>query len=333
MNGERRYGLTVPLHAHRLGEMGAVVREAEELGYTDLWSAETSGLDGFSPLIHAAAHSQRARLGTAIVSSFTRGPALLAMSAAACEEAAPGRFVLGIGSSTEVIVERWNGVRFQRPVSSVREAVRRVRQALAGERMSLHDGEKGAFKLDAAPPKPVPVYIAALRAGMLRLAGEVADGVIINFLPPSAVPTVLAEVRRGAETAGRDPDAIDVVARHMVCDEGWTDETRLAARFILAVYVTAPVYESFLRWIGFGELIDPVLAAWRAGDRRAALEAMSDELIHALIIAGDTEYCRRRVAEYVDAGVRVPCLAPFSGIADVPERRRSIRDTVRRLAP
>src|SRR5581483_8689114 len=206
VDGGRRSGLTIPMFGHALGEHADIVREAEELGYTDLWSMETSGIDGFSPLVYAAAFTRSARLGTAIVSAYTRGPAILAMSAAAVDQAAPGRFVLGIGSSTEVIVQGWNGIPFVKPVTTMRETIRRVRQALNGERMSLAEGGRGSFRLDAAPSQPVPIYGAALRAGMLRMVGEVADGVVINFLPPAAVPQVLAEVRAGAAAAGRDPD-------------------------------------------------------------------------------------------------------------------------------
>jgi probable F420-dependent oxidoreductase len=329
-NGAARSGLTIPLFGHTLAEHGEIVREAEELGYTDLWSFETSGIDGFSPLVYAAAFSRSARLGTAIVSSYTRGPAILAMSAAAVEQAAPGRFVLGIGASTDTIVQGWNGIPFSKPVSSVREAVRRMRQALGGERMSLAEGARGAFRLDAKPSTAVPIYCGALRAGMLRMAGEVADGIVINFLPPWAVPKVVAEVRAGASAAGRDPDAVDVVCRHMLCADGLTEETRAVGRFILAVYVSSPPYEAFLRWIGMGELIDPVLEKWRAGDRQGALAAMSDELLTSLLVVGDVDQCRARLAEYREAGVRVPCIAPFSGAQD---SRASVRRAVRELAP
>ena len=328
-----RWGLTIPAMGHTLADQGEIVREAEALGYTDLWSFETSGIDGFSPLVHAACHSTSARLGTAIVSSYTRGPAILAMSAAACAEAAPGRFVLGIGSSTEAIVQGWNGIPFERPVTHVRETVRRMRAALSGARMPLVEGERGGFRLDAAPAQPVPIYVAALRAGMLRMAGAVADGVVINFLPPAAVPIVLAEVRAGAEAAGRDPDAVDVVARHMLCTDPASDTRALTARFVLAAYVTSPPYEAFLRWIGLGDKVDPVVTRWRAGDRQGALEAMGDDLVDALIIVGDAEHARRRVAEYRAAGVRVPCVAPFSGVADVAERRANVRRMGREMAP
>lgn len=324
------WGVTVPLDGVPLAEHPARYRELADAGYTDLWSAESNGADGFTPLALAAAAEPRLRLGTAIVSSFTRGPAILAMSAAAVEQAAPGRFILGIGSSTEAIVQGWNGIPFEKPVSSVRETVRRMRQALSGEKMSLAEGGRGAFRLDAKPQTTVPIYAGALRAGMLRMVGQVADGLVINFLPPQAVPKVLAEVRAGAAEAGRDPDAVDVVCRHMLCADGLNDESRAVARFVLAVYITSPPYEAFLRWIGMGDLIDPALQRWRAGDRQGALAMMDDELITSLAVVGDVDQCRERLEEYRRAGVRVPCIAPFSGSQDM---RASVRRAMRELSP
>jgi probable F420-dependent oxidoreductase len=327
----QRHGLTIPLFGFALGELADVIREAEqELGYTDLWSYETSGIDGFSPLVYAAAFTREARLGTAIVSAYTRGPAVMALTATAVSQVAPGRFVLGIGASTEAIVQGWNGVPFEHPVATVRESIRRMRAALSGERMALRQGERGAFKLDTPPSQPVPVYGGALRAGMLRMVGEVADGVVINFLPPGAVPQVLAEVRAGAAAAGRDPDALDVVCRNTVCIDGLDDATRAIARFILAVYVSSPPYEAFLRWIGLSSLIDPFLARWRAGDRQGALAEMPDELVTALLVVGDVDECRARLQEYRDNGVRVIAINPFSGATD---SRASVMRAVRELSP
>ena len=324
---ELRCGLTVPLHAHTVAETGEIAREAEQLGYTDLWSTEISGVDGFTPLVYAAAHTESVRLGTAVVSSYTRGAACLAMSAAGCEQAAPGRFILGVGSATRTIVEDWNGMEFRAPVDSVRRTVRDVRAALAGERI-----QRG-FRLDAAPGPHVPVYVAALRPRMLRLAGEAGDGVILNLRPPRAVPQVLAEVRRGAKRAGRDTAAIDVVARITVCSAGDGVLNRNAARRILAGYVSTPVYEAFLRWIGLGALLDAVVDSWRAGDREGALRAVSDELIDNVLVVGDAAHCRSRISEYREAGVSVPCLMPFSGEPEMEPRRAAIRRMVRELAP
>src|SRR3954469_4375687 len=129
-----RWGLTLPLPGLALAEHEPLVERAEAAGYTDLWTGETAGPDGFTPLALSAAWTERARLGTGIVGVFQRGPALLAQQAAAMADASAGRFVLGIGVSSDWVVERWHGTNFQRPLSKVRETLDFLRPALAGER-------------------------------------------------------------------------------------------------------------------------------------------------------------------------------------------------------
>jgi alkanesulfonate monooxygenase SsuD/methylene tetrahydromethanopterin reductase-like flavin-dependent oxidoreductase (luciferase family) len=167
-----------------------VVRAAEAAGYTDAWSGETGGHDGFTSLVMAAQWTERMRLGTGVVNVFTRGPAVLAQHASALQDASEGRFCLGIGSSSNVIVERWNGIPFEKPRTRVREAVEFLRKALAGERAG-----DGGFKLEQPPPSPVPIYVAALREKMLQTAGEIGDGAWINFTPLASLDKVMGAIR------------------------------------------------------------------------------------------------------------------------------------------
>src|SRR5919107_1827709 len=179
-----RWGLTIPFPGVPLSEHGELLRRAEAAGYDDLWTAETAGADGFTPLALAAAHTERLRLGTGVVNAFTRGPAVLAQHAAALADASGGRFVLGLGASSDVIVERWNEVPFAKPLSRVRRAVEAIRPVLAGER------GPGGFRLDTPPAHRVPIVVAALRGRMLGLAAEVGDGAFTNFLPLSGARQV-----------------------------------------------------------------------------------------------------------------------------------------------
>ena len=141
-----RWGLTIPVGGVPLPAHADLVRALPSFGYTDAWSAETAGADAFTPLALASAWAPDLRLGTAIVPVFTRGPALIAMSAAALADAAPGRFVLGLGASSPVIVGNWNGIAFDRPYQRTRDVLRFVRAALAGERV---DGEFDTFRVQA----------------------------------------------------------------------------------------------------------------------------------------------------------------------------------------
>jgi probable F420-dependent oxidoreductase len=309
-----------PLHAQREGLV-----ELADLGYTDAWSAEADGTDAFTPLALAAAWEPRLRLGTAIVPAFTRAPACLAQCVASLADAAPGRFAVGIGSSSNVIVERWNGVPFVEPYKRVRDVVRFLREAMAGEKVSAtYDTfEVRGFRLGVRPEQVPPILIAALREGMLRLAGREADGAIINWLSPQDVRRVV-RVIDGA--SGGQPR--EVVARIFVCPSENTDVVRAGARFAIAVYLNVPVYAEFHRWLGRGPELQPMWDAWAAGDRQAALAAIPDSVVDELVVHGSPRACQARIQEYFDNGVTTSSLALLPLDPDVP-----FWDAARALAP
>ena len=305
-----RWGLTLPFAGVPLAATEPLLRRAETAGWDDLWTGDTSGPDGFTPLALAAAWTERMRLGTGVVGAFTRGPAVLAQHAAALSDASGGRFVLGIGSSSDVIVERWNGIPFERPLTKVRETVAALRPVLAGGR------GPGGFKLETPPPHPVPIYVAALRDRMLALGGSIGDGTFLNFLPLSAVEHVVATI------APRDGH--DVVCRFF-CVPQPIEEGLGLARFMFAGYATVPVYEEFFRALGWGDAIDPMVRAWRDGDRKLALERVPDELVREVFVFGRGPQMRDRLERYAAGGVTSLCLLPCCGPEQLPE----LIDTVR----
>lgn len=309
----RRLGITIPFPDATLAEHRSWYADLAAAGYTDLWSAEVEGADGFTPLALAAAWEPKLRLGVAVAPAFTRGPALLAQTVAAMAEAAPGRFAFGLGSSSDVIVERWNGIPFDRPYERVRDTLRFLRAALAGEkvRASYETFHVDGFRLGRPVADPPPLYVAALRPGMLRLAGREADGVILNWLSADDVARSVAEVRKGAairtDAAGR-PE-LEVVARIFVVPEPDPEVARAVARRMIAAYLTVPAYAAFHRWLGRGPLLESMWRAWAAGDRAGAASAVPDEVVDALVVHGGVETCREHVARYVEGGVTVPVLA------------------------
>ncbi len=308
----QRWGITVPfagvpLHAHRDWFV-----ELEDLGFTDIWSSEVNAHDAFTPLALAAAWAPSLRLGQAIVPAYTRGPALLAQSVASLAEAAPGRVVLGLGTSSNVIVERWNNIAFDKPYQRVRDTVLFLRAAFAGEKIT-EDYEtfsvKG-FRLGIRLAEPPPILLAALRPGMLRLAGTIADGAIINWLGPEDVRTVVPHVGEDKEIAARifvmpstDRSAVLAIGKRMIAE-----------------YLNVEVYAAFHDWLGRGEELGPMWAAWKAGDRAGAVEAIPDRVVDDLLVHGTPEACAERVLEYVANGVTTP--APMI-IAD-PETTRTV---------
>jgi probable F420-dependent oxidoreductase len=299
-----RYGITIPFDGISLADHRPIYSKLADLGYTDVWSAETDGADGFTPLALAAAWEERLELGVAIAPVYTRGPALLAQTAASLAEAAPGRVTLGIGASSPVIVERWNGIDYVEPFKRTRDTLRFLRAAFSGEKVEeeYETFSVRGFRMARPPAISPKVFLAALRPGMLRLAGAEADGVILNWLSANDVTTVLAE-------AG----STEVAARLFVIPTEDADTARFVGRRMITAYLNVDAYANFHRWLGRGPALEPMWEAWQAGDRKKALEVIPDELVDELIIHGSFAECRAHIARYVDAGVTIPALAviPF----------------------
>jgi probable F420-dependent oxidoreductase len=314
-----RWGITLPLPDLALADQREIVAGLAGAGYTDAWSAEVNGADAFTPLAAAAQWSSELRLGTAIAPIFTRGPGLLAMSGATLASLAPGRFVLGIGTSTPVVVQQWNAVEFSRPYQRARDMLRFLRQALAGEKVT-HEYETfrvDGFRLDPAPATPPRLALAALRPQMIKLARAEADAVITNWLAPGDVPAVRA-------AAGPD---CEMVARIFVCPTADAQVARAIGRRMIAAYLTVPAYAAFHAWLGRGEALARMQEAWAAGDRKGALAAISDEVVDDLLVHGAPQTCRERISEYQARGLDTPV------IAVVPPPGGDVARLVRQLSP
>ena len=317
----QRHGITVPfdgpLHSQRerFAELG-------DLGYTDVWSSESNGIDGLTPLVLASAWAPSLRLGTAVLPVYTRGPALLAQSAASLASAAPGRFALGIGSSSEVIVGRWNATPFDRPYQRVRDTVRFLRAALSGEKVTedYDTFSVRGFRLGVRVEEPVPILVAALRERMLRLAAREGDGAIINWLSAQDAARVCGIVRSESPTA-------EVVARIFVLPNPDREAALAAGRFILAAYLNVPVYRAFHTWLGRTDALGEHWEQWEAGDRRGSLEKIPEHVIDELLVHGSPDECRRHIQSFVDSGVTCPApmVLPVDGV--------DAFEAVRALAP
>jgi probable F420-dependent oxidoreductase len=330
-----RWGITFPLQGLPLTAHKEILQEAEDLGYTDGWTSEVDGGDAFVPIAAAAAWTRNMRFGTAVANIYTRTPTLLAMSTSATAEAAPGRFALGLGSSSPAIVERWNGVPLERPLQRMREIVRFLRRVLTGEKTSA---EAETFKatgvrLTRTQAGVPPIFVGALREKMLRLAGELGDGVILNWLSPSDVANVLPVVKESAKAAGRDVDAYEVAARIFVIPTEDENVVRMLGRFIIAGYLTTPVYYPFHEWLGRGDLLRPMMEAWKAGERQEALSLVPDEVIQDILVYGDKKEIVDKVQAYVENGVTAPVMAIIPTAQEPAEQAAQSVEAVRELTP
>jgi probable F420-dependent oxidoreductase len=314
-----RYGITVPFDGVPLHDHHRWFDLIAELGYTDLWSAEVDGADGFTPLTLAAAWTPALNLGIAVAPAFTRGPALLAQTVAALADAAPGRFSFGLGASSEAIVRGWNGIEFADPYRRVHDVLRFLKAALSGERVA---GEYSSFsvrgfRLARLPEQLPPIYLAALRPGMLALAGREADGAILNWLGSDDVKRAVAEI-------GGDPTTREVVARIFVMPTPDAELARAVARRMIATYMNVPAYAEFQRWLGRGPALQGMWDAWAAGDRKAALGEISDEVVDDLVMHGSYGECREKVARYGANGVTVPMITLIPVGVDLEEAVRGL---------
>jgi probable F420-dependent oxidoreductase len=284
------------------------VRALEAAGYDDVWVGEVDDHDAVSVLALATGWTRTMGVGSAVLPVFTRGPAVLATTAATLARLAPGRFTLGLGASSSAIVAGWNGLTFARPLARTRDVVRFVRRALAGERIddSFETFSVHGFRLANPPEAPPPVLVAAQQPAMLRMARDEGDGVIVNWCGAH-------DLERLREEAGADGE---LVVRLFVCPSPDPATVRRLARRQITAYLTVPAYAEFQRWVGRGRALEPMWDEWHAGDRRAALDAVPDAVVDELVVHGTPDDCARHLDAFLDNGATALALTVLDGLAD-----------------
>jgi probable F420-dependent oxidoreductase len=331
-----RIGITLPVEPFQNLHMMELVRRADALGYREVWSLESYTTEAFSPLTAVAMLSEKMRLGTAIVPVFTRPPALIAMSAMTVQLLSGGRFVLGMGISSPQIIGQWMGVAFERPLARVRDTVNAVRAALSGEKVTYQGPTLAinGFRLDVdrATTPPPPIFLAIQGSRMCRLAGELADGLITNYITPEALPAMLSHVADGARVAGRAAPR-EVVCRILTIVDEDPERVSAAMRRHMTPYLITPGYNRFFAEIGFDREAEQALRAWTSGDRKKATEVITDKMLHSIYLLGSAEYCRERLAAFAQAGVTTAALWLVSLARTAEEKRHNILKAIEKLAP
>ena len=302
-----RLGFTAPVLGFDVRGTCDVARRAEEWGYTDAWSAETSGPDGFSVATAVGISTKSLRVGIAIAPVYTRPPALMAMSALSAYQATEGRFCLGLGASSPVIVEGWMGEKLERPLTRMREVVEVVRTAFDAEKGTV-DGKTvkvNGFRLDGAPKQPLPIFLAALGPQMMALTNEIADGIVLYLGTEDGV-RMAAEACPGKEIA----------ERILCCPDEDVAEVRPAVRWMITPYIAVPAYNRFIAAQGYEDEARQVAEAWANRERDKAVAAVSDRLVDALVMMGSAGEIKERLESFRAAGLTTPILAPFSLTGD-----------------
>lgn len=309
----------VPLHRHR-----QALVELADLGVRHVWAGEANGLDAIVPLAAAAAWEPRLHIGTSILPAFTRGPGVLATSAAALAELAPGRTAIGIGASSPIVVRDWNAVEFAQPYQRTADVLDFLRAALRGERVTAaYDTfDVTGFQLQRPPEMPPALLLAALRPRMLRLAAQRADGAITTWVAPSHTAQVAGELRASAPP-GAEPRLVVWVT---VAPNTDPELVRRRARPLIASYLNVPSYAEFHRWLDNDALLEPVWREWAAGRRREALAAVSDALVDQLIIHGSAAHCVEQIDAHLAAGATDVALTVQPGTDDPMTALRQLSD-------
>jgi probable F420-dependent oxidoreductase len=323
-------GLALPLNlALPVQGFVDVAARAEAAGYDRLWVAEAGNNDAFGLLTAVALGTSTVGLATGVVPIYTRTPSLMAQSAGTLQDVSGGRFTLGLGVSSKTIVERWNGVPYDKPLGRIKEYVDVVRRLLAGEKLD-HDGTyydvHGYFLMMNNPQPPAPIIIGALNPQMLRAGGEVADGVVLNWIGSHAVADALTHVR----AAGRATRNACFVR---VCVTDDVESARRWARREVMGYVTVPAYRTAFGVQGWDAVTTKAMELWDAGDRKAAAASLPDEFLDTLVLSGDAADVRKRFEAFRAAGVDEPVAFLISGQADPAAARAELEATTAALAP
>jgi len=305
---------------------------AEERGYETVWVPEGGGRDSLTSLASIALNTERIRLGTGILPIFARTPTNTAMGAAGMAAVSGDRFILGLGVGHRPTVEAGDGVPFKQPMTRLRETILIVRKLLSGEQVDFpgkHFKLSGVSLGAAAPTAKVPIYIAALGPQMLEMAGELADGVLMNWTSVTFIPQAVAHIKRGADKAGRDMSDIDIAGYVRVAVGDDLANARASLQRQIARYATNTFYANFFIETGFDREMNTAAAALTKGDLDKASEAITPEMQDEVAVLGTAGQCRKALERRRAAGLQLPVIAPFA----VGDNKTSHQLTIEALAP
>lgn len=301
------------------GDYATLASLAESRGYEVVWVPEGRGFDVVSQLTSIAGHTQNIGLATSILPVFSRTPMAISMAAAGLSSVSNGRFILGLGVGHQPSVEGRDGVAFEHPMARLRETIQIAKSLLSGESVT-HQGR--VFNLSnaslgaAAPAGKVPVYIAALKPNMLELAGELADGVLLNWTSSNYLRQAIQQIRKGAAKAGRDPSEIVIGGYVRVAVGEDVDSARLVLQKEIAGYASNYFYRSFFEETGFSKEMDAAQSAMSRGDAEAAANAITQDMQDQVAVGGSLVHCQREVESRRSLGLQMPVIAPFA-VGDV----------------
>ena len=326
MSLRKRIAVTLPVNQD-LADTITLVQWAEENGFDDGWFADPGAPDGMTLAAAISPYVKKLRIGMAIVPVYTRSPTVLAASADVIGQALPERFVLGLGSSSEAILQNFNGIPMERPLTRVKETAIVLKSIFRGEKTDfteLATVYSRGYSQEPSDP-PIPVYLAALRPKMIEMAAEFGDGVIFNLWPKHALGKMLEHVESGAKRAGKKLEDVEIVNRFaaIVSDDKAAARDHFRSQFI--PYFSNPVYNKFLAWAGYPEEAEELAEGWRTRDRERTNRAFHDDVVDAIGVVGTADEVRSRIRQHADEGITTSIIAPVG--------RMSLDEAMQTLEP
>ncbi len=294
---------------------------AEDNGYPDAWFSDSGAPDSLTQVAAVAHHTNSIRIGVAVTPVYTRTPAVLAATANVLEQLLPGRFIMGLGSSSQTIMGAWNGIALDKPMTRVKDTALMVRSMLKGEKSDFDLTTLKSRGYRQAPlENPPPLYLAALQPKMIEMAAEIGDGVIFNLWPKSALPKMMEHVKIGAERAGKNWEDVEIVNRAMVLATDDKEAGRQLFRAAFAPYYATPVYNNFLAWSGYEDAANTISEGWAEKDRAKTGGALTDALIDEIAIIGTEDEIRARIREDARGGIHTHIVAPMAASPEDVQR-------------
>jgi 5,10-methylenetetrahydromethanopterin reductase len=296
-----------------------LARAAEAHGFDCAWGGEANNKDPTVMLSAIAAVTTRLKVGSAIYHILGRTPATLALQAMGLDELSGGRFLLGIGSSNPTIA-KWHGQSFDRPLSRIQEYIEITRAAMRGEKLNFEGKFFTAqnFKMAFKPSgRSIPIYVAAFGPKMTRLAGRISDGVLINMANPTEISRIAAEVKAGAQEAGKDPSKMEIICKIRCSIAPNYGVAREALSHALTYYALADYYRELLGRMGFVEEVEAMRAAWKTGGFHAARALISDRMFNSLPLVAATSALEvvEQIRPYIEAGA-TRIILPYVAASD-----------------
>jgi F420-dependent oxidoreductase-like protein len=327
-------GLVIPYWSDiRKDEIIDFAQLAEGLGYDSIWVPEMWGRDAFSIISVIALNTKRIKLGTGIVSVYSRTPAIIAQTIATLDEISGGRMMLGLGTSGPAVIEDWHGVKYEKPLRRTQEYVEIIRQVIGGGRVNYH-GEIFKLKKFRLQFKPIreniPIYIASTGPKNIRLTGEIADGWIPFLVPIQSLEETIERLHSGARESGRDPERIKICPYLPALVSEDVDLSIKLVKEYIAFYVGSmgTYYYNLMNRYGFGTEAESITSAIKKGRKSEAIESVSDTLLNSVSIVGSSYEGKIKVGEFINAGADFPII-----IFPPKAPRKIVGDTIKSLAP